>query len=247
MSGKRKCDWWKDSEGRYRAENITRMIKGDEIRRKASAGAAGATAYKPLYWESADTGNVPRRHSSMMLSFVCLLFAAGVFVVGAEVCTAPIGVRNLAKYSSVDQSSLYDSKGFKPVAELAIDGNDDNLFSQRSCMHTSKDDHPWWKMEMEESERIGTIVITNRKDCCRDRLKGAIVYVGDSPDYKDNAVCGTVNDVSELKITVCCKGLEGKFITVVIPRKEYMAICEFEAFRYVGKYLSPTSSIDSDA
>ena len=40
--------------------------------------------------------------------------------------------------------------------------------------------NPWWMVDLKASYWIGQIVITNRGDCCGDRLDGAEIRVGNS-------------------------------------------------------------------
>ncbi|XP_063307053.1 fucolectin-6-like [Pelobates fuscus] len=170
-----------------------------------------------------------RKRKVRMMSLLFLLVAVAVSTVVAQPCVAPIGVRNLAKYGKVSQSSSYSANSHP---QLAIDGNNDSIYSQGSCTHTKKDDKPWWRLEMDRSERIGVIAITNRKDCCQERLKGVLVTVGDSPDH-NNPVCAEITDVTPNKITVCCNGMPGRFVTIINPRPDYMTLCEVEVFRNI--------------
>ncbi|CAH2286150.1 Hypothetical predicted protein [Pelobates cultripes] len=170
-----------------------------------------------------------------MMSLLFLLVAVGVSAGVAQPCVAPIGVRNLAKYGKVSQSSSYSATSHP---QLAIDGNKDSIYSQGSCAHTKKDNKPWWRLEMDTSESIGAISITNRKDCCQERLKGALITVGDSPNH-DNPVCAEITDVTPNTITVCCNGMTGRFVTVIKPSSDYMTLCEVQVFRYIKQESLP--------
>ncbi|KAM4028461.1 pentraxin fusion protein-like isoform 1-T2 [Anomaloglossus baeobatrachus] len=165
--------------------------------------------------------------------FGLLFLAVGMSAAWAERCPVPIGVRNYAKYGSVTQSSTYVGSAVHPRPQLAIDGNHDNEYNQGSCTHTGKEFEPWWKLNLKEPIKVGTVVITNRKDCCQERLLEAEVMVSNS--MSDNGQkCGSVDDVSKSPITVCCNGKEGQVITVRIPRrKEYLTLCEVQVFSYI--------------
>ncbi|XP_063777181.1 pentraxin fusion protein-like [Pseudophryne corroboree] len=167
------------------------------------------------------------------MTFIKFFLCALVVSVGwANDCDVPIGVRNYAKYSAVTQSSTYNAQGFKAGPELAVDGNDDNQFMKRSCSHTNNDHEPWLNINMKEKIPVGAVVITNRQDCCRDRLRGAQVLVGDSP-YKNNTVCGVITDISKPIITMCCNGMLGEHVTIRIrDRKEYLHVCEVQIFKH---------------
>ena len=92
----------------------------------------------------------------------------------AEVEVLGIDDSPLHKGGKASQSSLYESA--KP--ELAIDGNTDGVFGNKSVTHTSTEAYPWWQVALPDSEKILRIVIWNRKEI-GNRLDGAIVEILD--------------------------------------------------------------------
>ncbi|XP_072269313.1 pentraxin fusion protein-like [Pyxicephalus adspersus] len=141
-----------------------------------------------------------------------------------EMCDIDI---NIAVNGEASQSSDYK----KYVANRAIDGsNEINLYND-SCAHTLHDLEPWWRLDLKESYSIGTIVISGRSDCCLERLSGAQIRIGNSPD-NNNPVCSTITNVSVPTTTYCCNGMEGQYISVVIPRRyEYLTLCEVKVHK----------------
>ncbi|KAG9464542.1 fucolectin-7-like [Eleutherodactylus coqui] len=164
-----------------------------------------------------------------------LLLVLGVSATWAKDCSIPIGLHNYAKHGHASQSSTYEgSAGIIPGAELAIDGNDDSEFKLGSCMHTKLDYGPWLTIDMRRLIIVGVVVLTNRQDCCRDRLMGAQVLAGTSPDVSQQKSCGVVTDVSQEKIPICCDGIEARFITIKIPERwEHLHVCEVEVFDFI--------------
>ncbi|KAJ1194934.1 hypothetical protein NDU88_004219 [Pleurodeles waltl] len=144
------------------------------------------------------------------------------------VCNAEVTGNNLAPAGKASQISNYLGHNSSPAA---IDGNRNSSFSGGSCSHTLLDMSPWWQVDLQELHRISSIVLVNRADCCRERLWGAEVRIGYSPD-NCNPVCATItNTTSKPVITLCCGGMEGRYISVVIPgRKEYLTLCEVEIY-----------------
>ncbi|XP_075444568.1 uncharacterized protein LOC142488078 [Ascaphus truei] len=137
---------------------------------------------------------------------------------------------NIARLGEAKQSSNHIGFPYAITADQAIDGNKNGIFDAKSCTHTKCEQDPWWKLDLKHKNKIGTIVIVNRWDCYRERLKGAEVRVGNSAD-NNNPVCGTINDISKPIITLCCKGMEGRYVSVVIPgRSEYLTLCEVEIY-----------------
>ncbi|KAM4704896.1 pentraxin fusion protein-like [Rhinophrynus dorsalis] len=136
---------------------------------------------------------------------------------------------NLAMSGEASQSTTL-TRSPSPVANLANDGKRYSDFFELSCTHTDKDFAPWWRLDMKKLYSVDSVVITNRMECCSDRLRGAEIRVGNSAD-NNNPVCGTITDVSKATITLCCKGMEGQYVSVVIPgREEWLTLCEVEVY-----------------
>uniref|UniRef100_H3AF12 Fucolectin tachylectin-4 pentraxin-1 domain-containing protein n=1 Tax=Latimeria chalumnae TaxID=7897 RepID=H3AF12_LATCH len=130
------------------------------------------------------------------------------------------------------QSSLHDVNG---VAAHAIDGNKNPNYEGLSCTRTQADFAPWWRLDLQEQHIIITVVITNRGDCCSERLRGVQVWVGDSLEKggHDNFQCTPQQSVDSPGLTMrfCCYGTVGRYVTVLIPnRTEFLTLCEVEVF-----------------
>ena len=66
-----------------------------------------------------------------------------------------------------------------------------------------------------------------------ERLEGAIVRLGDDP-YRNNPVCGTVTDVqiaAGQEITLSCDLLRGQYLSIQLPGKQALTLCEVKIFR----------------
>ncbi|XP_073533090.1 uncharacterized protein [Phyllobates terribilis] len=136
---------------------------------------------------------------------------------------------NIAKRGEASQESdlQHEVMGY---AKNAIDGGKETNYYIGSCSHTNKVKDPWWKLDLKQSYKISTVVITNRMDCCKERLMGAEVRIGNSSD-NNNPVCGKVRNVTSATLSFCCNGMEGRYVSVVIPgRSEYLALCEVEVY-----------------
>ncbi|NP_001106321.1 uncharacterized protein LOC100127277 isoform X2 [Xenopus laevis] len=160
-----------------------------------------------------------------------VLLLACATVGWAQSCDPQPGAINLARSEgvSVSQSSVYPLVPV-PNAQTAVDGNKETNYYVHPCAHTNRDLAPWWQLDLKKSTKIWSMVIVNRGDCCSERLKGAEIRVGDSADNK-NPVCATVSDVSQITMTFCCKGMMGRYVSVVIPgRSEFLHICEVEVY-----------------
>ncbi|XP_074510984.1 fucolectin-5-like [Sebastes fasciatus] len=135
---------------------------------------------------------------------------------------------NIAKGGKVTQSSL----GFNGIPERAIDGNRTSIWKQGSCSHTQKDKKPWWTLDLLKTYNINTVTVTNRMDCCHDRINGAEIRIGNSlnDDGNDNPRCAVISSIAAgTSKTFACEGMEGRYVNIVIPGGlEYLTLCEVE-------------------
>uniref|UniRef100_A0A8C5N3H1 Fucolectin tachylectin-4 pentraxin-1 domain-containing protein n=1 Tax=Leptobrachium leishanense TaxID=445787 RepID=A0A8C5N3H1_9ANUR len=100
--------------------------------------------------------------------------------------------QNVALHRPACQSSLYANAGPK----RAVDGNKDSDYGKGSCSHTLYDFPAWWRVDLAERYKISMVKVVNRADCCRERLAGAEVWIGDSDDYQKNVLCGKILDTT---------------------------------------------------
>ncbi|XP_054478165.1 uncharacterized protein LOC129110029 [Anoplopoma fimbria] len=140
---------------------------------------------------------------------------------------APTG-ENLALGGKASQSSLYDFG----AAYNAIDGNPDGKWEDGSCTHTKNDVNPWWRLDLRKTHKVFSVKITNREEDS-ERLNGAEIRIGDSlANYgNDNARCAEITSipaggVAEFK----CEGMDGRYVNIVIPREEFLSLCEVEVY-----------------
>uniref|UniRef100_A0A3P9AW08 Fucolectin tachylectin-4 pentraxin-1 domain-containing protein n=1 Tax=Maylandia zebra TaxID=106582 RepID=A0A3P9AW08_9CICH len=118
---------------------------------------------------------------------------------------------NVARIGQVAQSSTYGNA--KP--ENAIDGNRASNYNQGSCAHTNNNLNPWWRLDLLKPYKINTVTITNRQDCCPERINGAEIRIGNS--LNDNGNSYVHHTISS------------RYINIVIPgRTEYLTLCEVE-------------------
>ncbi|XP_006004939.1 uncharacterized protein LOC102347739 [Latimeria chalumnae] len=149
-------------------------------------------------------------------------------VIGGQIPGQILGGQNIAVKGIATQSSVYDYKG---VPEHAIDGNNDANYGGLSCIHTQLEFSPWWRLDFLERHSINTVIITNRADCCSERLSGVQVQVGDSPVTSSQCTPLDSVDFPGPTLQFSCNGWTGRYITVIIPnRVEYLSLCEVEVF-----------------
>ena len=85
---------------------------------------------------------------------------------------------NVAKGKPSKQSTTGPWGG---VASRGNDGNANPNWSGRSCTATNRQSQPWWRVDLQAVRTIGKVRITNRKDCCWNRLRNVEVRIGTNP------------------------------------------------------------------
>ena len=86
---------------------------------------------------------------------------------------------NWARLGVATQSSVMSHHQYgRP--QKAIDGNRASDWNQWSCTHTQHDYRPWWRVDLQAAYKVNYVKITNRKDCCPERLNGAEIRIGNS-------------------------------------------------------------------
>jgi len=87
---------------------------------------------------------------------------------------------------------------------------------------------------------VKKIGILNRGDCCHNRIRGAIVYVG-------NRVCGRIKNPPKGKWIIFNCNLKGTFVKIRGTHRDYLHICGFHVFGKPGPKLNRLSLINSSA
>ncbi|KAJ8354153.1 hypothetical protein SKAU_G00217200 [Synaphobranchus kaupii] len=137
-------------------------------------------------------------------------------------------LRNLALRGKATQSTDYGT-GF---ALNAIDGNHNGVYYGGSCTHTKAESYPWWRVDLKRKYRVMSVSVTNREDCCSERINGAEIRIGNSlkNNGNNNPVCDKISSIpAGNTITFQCEEMEGRYINIVLPgREKYLTLCEVE-------------------
>ncbi|XP_038566497.1 fucolectin-1-like [Micropterus salmoides] len=119
----------------------------------------------------------------------------------------------------------------------AIDGNRNSNYPAGSCTHTIGQTNPWWRVDLLESYIVTSVIITNRGDCCPERLNGAEIHIGNSlqDNGAANPVVGVISHIPagrSLKMAFTTL-VEGRYVTVIVPGSgKYLTLCEVEVYGY---------------
>ncbi|XP_053324728.1 uncharacterized protein LOC128499816 [Spea bombifrons] len=141
------------------------------------------------------------------------------------------GAKNVAPAGIPSQSSYFSRKS---EVMTAIDGSLSSNYMAGECAHTLKQFNPWWRLDLKSKMRVHSVAITNRGDCCRERINGAEVRIGDSEADGGikNPRCGVVYKMNYGEtLSFNCKGMEGQYVTITIPdNREFLTLCEVQVF-----------------
>ncbi|KAG9283888.1 fucolectin-4-like [Astyanax mexicanus] len=145
--------------------------------------------------------------------------------------------KNLALLGKATQSTLIN-KGNSAfgLAYYAIDGNPNSDARDGSCSHTNPQSNPWWRVDLLNKYKITFITITNRGDCCAERLNGAEIHVGNSliNNGNDNPRVAVVSSIPPGRsVTFKLSNVSGRYVTVIIPGyNRILTLCEVEVYGY---------------
>jgi len=106
-------------------------------------------------------------------------------VVVIALVLALVGAQNLALDRPAERSSYYGGLG----PENCVDGNYYSRHSGNVLCHTGNEKNPWFRVKLDGVHHVKMISVTNRSDCCQDRLKTSELLVGNSTTPTDNPVC----------------------------------------------------------
>ncbi|KAM9315798.1 fucolectin-like [Gastrophryne carolinensis] len=143
--------------------------------------------------------------------------------------------KNVALQGRATQSSAYiePNLGYLASANNGIDGNLDADYMHGSCVHTNNDPSSWWRVDLFESHIISNITITNRGDCCGERLDGAEILVGDSlsNNGNDNPRCATITTLGNGKTGTFTCNMIGRYVSVILRNKnQWLHFAELQVF-----------------
>uniref|UniRef100_A0A8C2HXR1 Fucolectin tachylectin-4 pentraxin-1 domain-containing protein n=1 Tax=Cyprinus carpio TaxID=7962 RepID=A0A8C2HXR1_CYPCA len=141
---------------------------------------------------------------------------------------------NIALNARVAQSSLGHPQG---DAEHAVDGNRDSNYAKGSCTHTTAEFNPWWRADLGNVYSISNVSITNRGDCCKERLRGAQIRIGNNLENNgNNNEQNCTSSINQPLITFEFEPVNGRYVNIFLPgNDEILTLCEVEVFAGEGQ------------
>ncbi|GMH44436.1 hypothetical protein BSKO_12388 [Bryopsis sp. KO-2023] len=131
---------------------------------------------------------------------------------------------------ALKKPTMQSSTAYKGVSSRAVDGNKNPNYPKNSCTHTVNSNNPWWVVNLGASYVVTRVVITNRADCCSERLSGFSIKIGDDYRFLLNPACVTgASQGKGTKPWPC--NLKGKFVAIEIPKsKATLTLCEVQVW-----------------
>ncbi|XP_064171435.1 adhesion G protein-coupled receptor E2-like isoform X1 [Anguilla rostrata] len=153
------------------------------------------------------------------------------FLLSLTACCICLEVdENAAIGKMANQSSIFGNYG----PYRAIDGNRNaNLGYGGSCTHTNEEMKPWWRVDLFNVHNISSVVVTNRGDCCAERLNGAEIRIGNSlvDNGNSNPLCAQIPSIpAGGTVTYSCPGMLGRYVTISLSRTGIITLCEVEVY-----------------
>ncbi|XP_068178912.1 fucolectin-1-like [Antennarius striatus] len=119
----------------------------------------------------------------------------------------------------------------------AIDGNRDSDFHHGTCTHNEAMSNPWWRVDLLDRYIVTSVSITNRGDCCADRLDRLQIYVGNSKENNglNNPKVATIASIRSgaTHTKEFTDRVEGQYVTLMLPgSSRILTVCEVEVYGY---------------
>ncbi|XP_026990788.2 fucolectin-like [Tachysurus fulvidraco] len=158
-----------------------------------------------------------------------MLFILGIYIFSTQWLLSHQQV-NVALKGIATQSSSYSSSYY---ASLAIDGNRASNMDSYSCTATNAEIGPWWRVDLLAVYDISNVIITNRADCCAERINGAEIHIGNSiiNNGNNNPRCVVIPSIPAGASANYTCNMQGRYVNIIIPSiTEILTLCEVEVY-----------------
>jgi hypothetical protein len=125
------------------------------------------------------------------------------------------------------------------IAALAVDGSTDGNFIHGSCTHTDTNNPAWWAVDLGQEIQVGRVRITNRGDCCAERLQNFNIGLTNvspwttPPNLSQSSICKyyTGYPPGGVPTDIFCQPntAPGRYLFIMLPNQA-MNLCEVEVF-----------------
>jgi hypothetical protein len=120
------------------------------------------------------------------------------------------------------------------ISSRAVDGNSNpDFYTGHSCTHTEFHFNPWWFIDLGNIFTISRIKVTNRGDCCTERLNLFSVWVTDANavNYTQGTRCANQVQIGIAETREVDCTAQGRMIWIVMEQKfTALTLCEVGVF-----------------
>ena len=88
---------------------------------------------------------------------------------------------------ALDKPTKQSSTRYGGFSRRAVDGKKNPSYRSGSCTHTSRQSKPWWRVDLGSKHKVVSVALTNRKDCCSNRLRDVEIKVTKSDKLDGDA------------------------------------------------------------
>ncbi|CAB4017509.1 Hypothetical predicted protein, partial [Paramuricea clavata] len=167
--------------------------------------------YKALYGCPLHNGRLLKQQISTEHSVLLLLETT----TDTSKTIIPPGAINYALLGYATQSNT-SRAGY---AYKAVDGNRSGNYDDFSCTHTPTEENPFWSVSFEpRSVNVSAVRITNRQDCCQDRLSDFEIGIGEyfGEEAEKSPKCGGLHTINGNSKVISCPNMVDRFLTIKI-------------------------------
>ncbi|XP_047672324.1 fucolectin-like [Tachysurus fulvidraco] len=158
-----------------------------------------------------------------------MLFILGIYIFSMQWLLSHQQV-DMALKGIATQSSSYSGIYY---ASLAIDGNRASNMNSYSCTTTNAQIGPWWRVDLLAVYDISNVIITNRADCCAERINGAEIHIGNSliNNGNNNPRCVVIPSIPAGASANYTCNMQGRYVNIIIPSiTQFLTLCEVEVY-----------------
>ncbi|GMH43799.1 hypothetical protein BSKO_11733 [Bryopsis sp. KO-2023] len=146
-------------------------------------------------------------------------------------CSPSTAVEKLVSQGKPVWQSSIDFSGYP---KRAVDGNTDSGYFSGSCTHTKKQKNPWWRVDLGATYQVTKVVITNRGDCCSERLHNFAIYIGSEVSSNYNQWCAEGQKMGPGETRTYSCPMVGRHVSIKIWDTEYLTLCEVQVYAKVA-------------
>ncbi|XP_058970157.2 uncharacterized protein [Pocillopora verrucosa] len=140
--------------------------------------------------------------------------------------------KNLAYKKTTEQSST----NYNGFSSRAVDEVYTPYYDSKSCMHTKKEQNPWWRVDLGREYIVTDVMIVNRYYDF-EKLTNFDVRVGVNKDNLQNPTCSdrvrTVGQGQALRLQ-CDPPIPGRYVSVQMFGEGELSMCEVTVYSRVG-------------